>query len=134
VSESILTSVKKVLGIAETDTSFDDDITMHINSTFVTLNQLGIGTDYVYEITGATETWADFYIGTRYNSIKSYMVLRVRLLFDPPTNGYLVSAIEKQIAEIEYRLSASREETDWVSPLPVVEIVDEDWIFDGGGP
>lgn len=134
MSESILTSVKKVLGIAEADTSFDDDITMHINSTFVTLNQLGVGTDYVYEITGATETWADFYVGTRYNSIKSYMVLRVRLLFDPPTNGYLVTAIEKQIAEIEYRLSASREETDWVSPLPVIDVVDEDWIFDGGGP
>lgn len=117
MSESILTSTKKNLNLAADDESFDADITLYINSVFAILNQLGIGPVDGYEITGATETW-DAFIGTdkNLNSVKTYVYLRVRLLFDPPTTGYLVEALKHQIEMLEWRLNTYREGLSWTAP------------------
>lgn len=103
--ESILTSVKKLLGIAEDYTQFDVDIIMHINATFMTLNQLGIGPEEGFSIMSNVETW-DSYLGeiTNLEAVKSYMALKVRLLFDPPASSAHVDAIKRQVDEYEFRL------------------------------
>ena len=117
--ESILDSVKQVLGIDAADTSFDLDVTMHINSAFSTLNQLGIGPEDGFAIEDDSATWDDF-IGSdvRLNSVKTYVYLRVRLLFDPPTTSFVIDAMKKQIEELEWRINVHREEVEhpWVSP------------------
>lgn len=106
MNESILTSIKKLLGITEDYSQFDADIIMHINSVFSTLMQIGIGPKSGFAITGEQETWNDF-IGDnkKQQSVISYVYLKVRLLFDPPSNSVLVSAINEQIKEFEWRLS-----------------------------
>lgn len=116
--ESILTSVKKLLGIEEEYEHFDPEIIMHINSAFLYLNQLGVGPREGFSIQGSTETLTDF-IGDRTDleAIKTYLYLRVRLLFDPPQMGYLVDAITKQITELEWRFNIQMETTD-PSDLP----------------
>jgi hypothetical protein len=110
VDESILTSLKKVLGLAEEDSSFDRDVILHINSVFATLNQLGLGPTEGFMITDSSAIWSEYITDDiNYNAVKSYMFLRVRLLFDPPTNSFLVSSFEKQILELEWRLNIIRE-------------------------
>lgn len=106
MNESILTSIKKLLGITEDYSQFDADIIMHINSVFSTLMQIGIGPKSGFAITGEQETWNDF-IGDnkKQQSVISYVYLKVRLLFDPPSSSVLVSAINEQIKEFEWRLS-----------------------------
>ena len=103
--ESILTSIKKLLGIEEDYTHFDQDLIMHINSVFAVLNQLGIGPVGGFSITDKSSKWNDYEIDTTYDMLKSYMYLKVRLLFDPPQNSFLVSSMEKQILEFEWRLN-----------------------------
>lgn len=102
--ESILTSVKKLLGIEKDYTHFDKDIIIHINGAFMTLNQLGLGPTKGFNIRDDSTTLVDF-IGDREDleSVITYLYLKVRLLFDPPQMGYLVDAINKQIAELEWR-------------------------------
>lgn len=119
--DSILKSTKKVLGIEDTYTAFDVDIVMHINSVFSTLEQLGIGPVGGFYIEDATPTWSAF-LGTdpRLSSVKTYVYLRVRMLFDPPGTSYLIDSLEKQARELEWRLNTRREETEWVDPDPLV--------------
>jgi hypothetical protein len=110
VSDSILTSTKKVLGITEDYTPFDVDILMHINSVFSTLHQLGIGPELGFVVEDASATWSTFLDGDpRLNSVKTYVYLKVRLLFDPPGTSYLIQAIERQAQELEWRLNVVRE-------------------------
>jgi hypothetical protein len=115
---SILTSTKKILGIDQDYTAFDLDIMTHINSVFVTLNQLGIGPAEGFAIEDATQTWGDF-IGTdtRLNAVKSYVYLRVRMIFDPPNTSYLMDSLNRQAQEFEWRLSVQREDDNWASPV-----------------
>jgi len=116
---SILTSTKKILGIAEDYIVFDLDIITHINSAFSTLAQLGVGPPEGFMITDATAVWDDFVSADfQYNSVKSYVFLKVRQLFDPPSTSYLIAAVEKQIQELEWRLNVYREGLDWVDPDP----------------
>jgi len=130
MEDSILRSVKKILGLDASYTQFDLDILIHINSVFTTLHQLGIGPEGGFEIEDATPTWTTFLGSTpRWNGVKSYVYLKVRMLFDPPTTSYLIEAMNKQAAEFEARLLINRELTDWVSPEPM-EIVGT--ILDGG--
>lgn len=120
---SILTSTKKILGIAEDYTVFDLDITTHINTAFSTLTQLGVGPVGGFMIEDAVAEWDDF-IPTgdpQFNSVRSYVFLKVKQLFDPPTTSYLISAQDQQIKELEWRLNVHREETDWVDPYPYPE-------------
>jgi len=122
MSDSILTSTKKVLGIEELYTAFDVDILMHINSVFSTLHQLGIGPVDGFFIEDATPTWTTF-LGTdpRLNSVKTYVYLKVRILFDPPGTSYLIDSLRNQAEELEWRLNVVRETDDWVNPSVVVE-------------
>ena len=110
MEDSILTSIKKLLGPEEEDTSFDLDITMHINSAFFNLNQLGVGPAIGFKIQDKTDVWTDF-IGDRLDleSVKTYIYLKVRLVFDPPQSGFLVEAIKEQIKEYEWRLNNQAE-------------------------
>ena len=108
--ENILDSIKKLLGIDEMDLNFDQELIMHINSVFMVLNQLGVGPVGGFKISSNEEVWTDF-VGTRLDleSVKSYIYLKVRLLFDPPQNSFLVGSIEKQIEEQEWRLQVQVE-------------------------
>lgn len=122
---SILNSIKKILGIADDYTAFDEDIITHINTAFSTLTQLGVGPREGFMIEDEDAAWTDFTEDRlEFNAVKSYVYLRVRMLFDPPTTSYLINAMNEQIQELEWRLNTSREETNWVDPNPVV--VEED--------
>ena len=102
---SILLSVKKLLGIPYDYEHFDVDIVMHINSVFLILAQLGVGPAVPFQITGAEEKWTDFIPEDKVPMVKSYTGLRVRLLFDPPLSGSVMNAIQDQIAEFEWRMN-----------------------------
>lgn len=121
MNSSILNSTKKILGIEVSYTAFDPDIMIHINSVFVTLYQLGIGPDTGFAIEDATPTWVDF-LGSdpRFNSVKTYVYLRVRMLFDPPTTSYLINSMKEQVQELEWRLNVHREGVSWTNPNPVI--------------
>ena len=107
--ESILTSIKKMLGIAEDFEAFDPDIIMHINTVFFDLNQLGVGPSNGFSIEDETSTWSDFVDDTtKFEAIKSYMYLRVKLLFDPP-NSAAIASMERQIDKLEWRLNVAAE-------------------------
>jgi hypothetical protein len=130
MTDSILDNTKKTLNLASDYTAFDQDIILHINSVFSTLNQLGIGPAAGFSITDKVPVWADFLEGDlRLNNVKSYMYLRVRLLFDPPTLGYVIDAMQAQIKELEWRINVQHESVAWVDPTPEDEVV-----LDGGGP
>lgn len=129
---SILNDTKKVLNLAPEYTAFDQDIIMHINGVFSTLNQLGIGPDGGFMITDNTAVWSDFLGGDpRLNNVKSYIFLRVKMLFDPPTLGYLIDAITSQIKELEWRINVQREGVAWVAPDPDEPNTE---VLDGGRP
>ena len=117
---SILTSTKKLLGVDVAYTVFDLDIITHINTAFSTLTQLGVGPAAGYMIEDETSIWDEFIPvdDIQYNAVKTYVYLRVRQLFDPPTTSYLISAFNDQIKELEWRLNVHREETGWVDPDP----------------
>lgn len=133
---SILTGTKKILGILEDYTVFDHDIITHINTAFSTLTQLGVGPAEGFMIEDETAEWVDFIDDTdlQYNSVKTYVYLRVRLMFDPPTTSYLIAAFQDQIRELEWRLNVHREETGWVDPDPPPDPSDPDypwWPWEG---
>lgn len=118
--ESILQSVKKTLGLDADYDVFDPDVIMHINTTFGTLQDLGIGPESGFMIEDATATWDSYVLGdNRILSVKSYVYLRVRMLFDPPTSSYHVAAIQEQIKELEWRLNVHHEKTGWIDPMPI---------------
>lgn len=103
-NSSILDSIKKMLGIQEEETVFDTDIVIHINSVFASLVQMGIGPEEGYSITGASEKWGDFLNNDkRLESVKTYVYLKVRIIFDPPASATILEAYKQQIAEFEWR-------------------------------
>lgn len=123
MESSILTSIKKNLGIDASYTVFDQDIITYINAAFSTLTQLGVGPAVGFMIDSADDVWDDFIVlddDREYNSIKIYIQLRVRMLFDPPQTSYLLDAMTEQINQLEWRLNVHREETGWVDPDPPV--------------
>ncbi len=110
MENSILISTKKVLGVAANYTAFDLDIITHLNATFSNLNQLGIGPVGGLSIEDDSALWSDFGIPqNRINMVRTYVYLKVRMLFDPPTTSFHKDAMDKQIAEFEWRLSVYRE-------------------------
>lgn len=112
MEHSILKSIKKALGIADEYTAFDMDIIMHINSVFSTLHQLGVGPREGFFIEDSQAKWSQF-LGTNLNinSVKSYVYLRVRLLFDPPNTSFAVESFKKQAQELEWRLNVEADTT-----------------------
>lgn len=110
MEDSILISTKKILGLPEEYTPFDLDVITHINATFSTLSQIGIIPNDGFMIEDETAMWSELNLVTNWSTqIRTYMFLKVRMLFDPPTTSYLIEAMEKQIKEIEWRLNVFRE-------------------------
>lgn len=104
--DSILTSVKKLLGISEEYTAFDTDIIIHINSVFTILTQLGVGPKEGFSIVDASSAWSDFIKeGKQMEAVKSYMYAKVKLLFDPPTSSSVMQALTSMVSELEWRLN-----------------------------
>lgn len=121
MTQSILLTIKKMLGIAEEYHAFDLDIITHINSIFLFLYQFGIGPETPYQITDEEQTWPEFQ--TDIPGIPTYMYLRVRLLFDPPTNSFLVDSMKEQIKEFEWRFDIQQEHGPEPIPEPTPEEV-----------
>lgn len=108
--DSILNSIKKLLGLDQTYTVFDTDLIIHINSVFMILTQLGVGPEQGYKITGALNVWSEFTNNDLLmESVKSYVYLKVRLMFDPPQNSTHMQAIQSQISELEWRLNVAND-------------------------
>lgn len=105
--DSILTSVKKIIGISEEDDSFDIDIIIHINSIIMTLAQLGMESANGFSITDKSAKWSDLIPEeSNIEAVKSYVALRVRMIFDPPASSSVAEAINKTISELEWRINA----------------------------
>lgn len=150
MADSILTNIKKIVGITELDTSFDPDIIMHTNTVFSVLTQLGIGPTAGFMIEDATPTWDDFLsirqvghlnadgtvsytdeqlaaFNKLLNMVKTYVYLRVRLLFDPPQTSFVIGSLNEQIKELEVRISIEREGDSWVDPMPPTVVTETVW-------
>ena len=108
--ESILTSIKKLLGIPEDYEHYDADIIMHINSVFMILNQLGVGPSNGFSITDKTAVWGNFISDNdNLEAVQSYVYMKVRLLFDPPLSSAVMECMNRMIGELEWRLNSEAE-------------------------
>lgn len=117
--DSILNATKKTLGVSPEYTAFDPDIEMHINAALSAVNQLGVGT--LTTITDESTDWSA--IGATAQElplVKTYVYLKTRLGFDPPATSFAIESIQRQITELEFRLSVYREEDQWTDPEVVV--------------
>lgn len=104
-ADSILESVKKALGIGPELTAFDLDIVMHINTVFTTLHQLGVG-EPGFTVEDKEATWDQFYNQTHnLHAIRTYVYMRVRIIFDPPVSAYGIQSLENACKELEWRLN-----------------------------
>ena len=111
--DSILTSVKKMLGIEASYTHFDADLILLINSAFDTLHQLGIGPETKFSIQDETSKWEEFLVNdTRVDMAKEFVWLRTRLMFDPPSNSFVSDAMQKRLDELIWRMNVDVE-TEW---------------------
>lgn len=108
MEDSILISIKKLIGISEEDTSFDTDLIIQINSALFHLSQIGVGPPSGFIIYDSSSTWSDFTLdATNIESVKTYVYIKVKILFDPPSSSALIDAYERQAKEIEWRINAS---------------------------
>lgn len=108
---SIFYTVKRMLGVANENKAFDEQILVAINSALMVANQIGVGPETGFRVEGITETWDDF-LGEHkdVDGVQAFIYLRCRLMFDPPSNSFLVNAIENQIKELEWRVMEQVEE------------------------
>lgn len=105
MEEKILDTIKDMLGISKDDSAFDNDILVNINSAFSTLYQIGVGDDGHYFLLNGSEKWEDVFIESDLiDFIKLYTFMKVRIVFDPPTNSSVLQALIEQMKEIEYRI------------------------------
>ena len=110
--ESILQTIKKMLGLDETYIPFDQDIIVLINSVFMTLHQLGIGPEEGFSIKDYRETWKDFITNEnriQLHSVQEYVYMKVRMVFDPPGNSFVMEALKQQCQELEWRMNVQAE-------------------------
>lgn len=107
MEDSVLTTVKKLIGIPEEDESFDLDIIIHINTVFNILNQIGLDIP-TFNISDKTATWTDF-LGDKIDLelVKSYTTLKVKSLWDTPTSGAVNTSLENNLRELEWRISVT---------------------------
>lgn len=116
MDESILISVKKLLGISSEDTSFDLDVLVHINTILTNLIQMGIGPSGGFYVSGNSETWGEFIQNDLLlQQVKSYVYLKVKLLFDPPTNSSMMDSFKQLANELEWRLFVEKD--NQINPL-----------------
>ena len=111
MDESILDSIKLILGVDTEYDAFDSEILMAINSSFMSLTQLGLGPAEGFKVPNKATTWADI-LGTRQDleSVRSYIGIKSRILFDPPTNSYIMQALNNAATELEWRIRTQLEE------------------------
>jgi hypothetical protein len=104
--KSILDDIKKLLGLDTEDTSFDTDIKIHINTSILSLSQMGIGPSNGFIVTSKEDIWDDFLGSNTINleSVKSYIYLKTKLIFDTPSNSTTIDAFNKNISELEFRM------------------------------
>lgn len=102
--DNILASIKKLLGINPEYQEFDQDIIMHINTVFMILNQLNIGPSEGFAIVDGLEEWSDYTTALNENAVRTFVYLKVKLMFDPPTSSALMDSINNMLAELEWRL------------------------------
>lgn len=135
MEQSILNSTKKILGISPDDDSFDLDVITHINSEFSILHDLGVGPSDGFAIEDAYANWEAYLADNpiQLSKIKSCVWLRVRLLFDPPVQSFLIALLQDQLREAEWRLSTNREATEWVEGKPALWVPLIDDAFGEGG-
>jgi hypothetical protein len=121
-ADSILDTTKKLLGFESDYTAFDLDIITHINTVFSTLQSLGVGPSEGFMITDNAAVWDEFTGLENMNSVKSYMFMRVRLMFDPPTTSFHLDSLKKMAEEIEWRLHVQAEEVNntWPTTTPTI--------------
>lgn len=107
MTDSILVSIKKMLGLGESFDCYDLDIIIDINAAFATLTHLGVGPKEGFKITGDLEEWSSFVTDvTQLEFVKTYIYLKTRTLFDPPSSSFVLDAMNKQISELEWRLNS----------------------------
>lgn len=117
--DSILLDIKKLLGIHELDDNFDTDLIIHINTAFMILTQLGVGPKQGFKLDNKFQLWEEFDTNeTLIEGIKSYIGLKVKSMFDPPSNSFTLEALNNQAKELEWRM--------FVMTDPPVETFDED--------
>lgn len=110
MDDSILDTIKQLLDIQSDYTAFDTDIIVHINSAFMALNQLGVGPTECFSIDGSEENWAEFVDKSiDLEAVKTYIYLKVRTIFDPPSSSVVMEAMNKNISELEWRLNVQVE-------------------------
>jgi len=121
--DSILDTIKQALGVENEYTGFDVNILLDINSALGNLNQLGVGPSEGFVVTDQKQTWVDF-LGSsiKLEAVKSYILHKVRLSFDPPSNSFLIDAIQKQIDELGWRLMVQED--------PPLGLIEEEIILD----
>ena len=109
--DSILTSIKKLLGIAQECTDFDMDLIIHINSVLMILTQLGVGPEKGFTIEDSRDLWADFLENdlSKLEAVRTFVYMKVRLIFDPPSNSAVIESINRTISELEWRLNVAAE-------------------------
>lgn len=119
--QSILESVKPLVGVEPEDDSFDVDLVSYINSVFSTLHDLGVGPVNGFMIQGPLAKWSDFFSSQEelfyHVSVQSYVGLKVRLMFDMPASGFAIDATKALIDEHEWRIRENREQKEWTLPL-----------------
>src|SRR5699024_10648602 len=106
IVDSILDDIKKMLGLSSDYTVFDKDIIIHINTAIMALQQMGVGVSYAYYVQNARDRWDDFLNGHEdLEAVKTYIYLRVRMAFDPPTSSAVIDAMSRTMSELEWRLN-----------------------------
>lgn len=102
--DSILESVKDYLGVSDDVTAYDTEILMAINAVMIALKQFGIGPEEGYVVEGTYDTWDDLMGDNHPGGVREYVCMRVRMLFDPPSNNQIMAALKEQISEFEWRI------------------------------
>lgn len=120
MSDSILQTIKKMLGLDESYTPFDQDIIVFINSALMTLHQLGIGPTTGFFIKDYSSKWSDLLIDeVNLNGVQQYVYLKVKLAFDPPGNSFVMEAFTQQVKELEWRLNVQSESVKEFDFIPI---------------
>ena len=122
MADSIFNSVKKVVGLLGDDDSFDEDILLHINSVVSTLRQLGLSIPSDFYVRDDVQTWRDLLGEFRdLDLVKSYMAMKVRLMFDPPSSSFGLASMTEMVKELEWRINVLTDQPYSVPVLPSPE-------------
>lgn len=129
MSDSILVTIKKMLGLEDAYTPFDTDVMIFINAALMNLTQLGVGSKEGYTISDYDTKWSDFLTNeTKLGAVKTYVYLKVKMAFDPPTNSFVMDAMKQQAEEIGWRLNVQAESVE------KFDFMHEDSLKRGGSP